>query len=849
MSIPEKRYRFFLKLYPARFREEYETVLEQQFRDEYRDVQGVWARFRFWILAIADLAVSVPVELAHELKQDVGYAFRAYRHRPALTALAFLALAFGIGATTGVFSVVNAVLLRSLPFRDAERLVRVENSSDSLKDSQVSHDALEGIAYYSTSEMNLSIMQGSARVNVTETSANYFSLLGSDPQIGRGFALDEEVAGRDSVAVIGNGLWQQLFGGNPQVLGSSIRLNGTPLTIIGVAPPGFDFPGKTSLWTPTTFHLGMLQKEGARVRTNIARLRTGLTLAQATQILESAEAHARSGQSASGGQAPVKLLPIRDILAGPVRKASLVLMGVACCVLLIACANIAHLLLSRTTERRHELGLRAALGASRARLVQQLITESTLLTLTASVAGLALAHWLARLASTAMPPQLSAQQYSVLDWRVFAFAAAAALMTGVAFGVMPVSLIGRLQPAGYSPRSQTGSTRSGVRRMRSGLVAMQAALTVVLLASATVMGYSFLKLMNADLGFHTGDIVTLKVSLAGTPQEAEISRRQYYHDALDRLRAIPGVRAAGAVSYLPLGRDSVFMILRFRFETRPEQGAMFNVVSPDYFRSMNTALIAGREFTAADQSSTAPAIIVNEAFAQRIGKTPAALIGKQLKVVGMDELRTIVGVVGTMRTSYSAELREPQAYWPIEQLTPMSATFVVRVSGDAQALIPVCRSVLQAVDRQVPVYDVMTLDARLQDVLAKPRFYTTSIVFLGGFALLLAVIGIFGASSHSIAQRTHEIGVSLAVGATPHRLRRKLLRQSMTPAIVGMLIGVAGAFALGRFLQSLIDNVEPMNASVCSIAAMVLVATSATAVWTATGRILRIDPMDVLRAE
>ncbi|MBZ5582265.1 MAG: ABC transporter permease [Acidobacteriia bacterium] len=375
-------YRFLLHFYPARFREEFASAMERQFQDEYRDSGGGAG---FWLRAFADLAASIPGQILRELRSDATYAVHVYCRRPLVTALALTALALAIGATTGVFSVLNAVLLRSLPFREPERVVQVNKSPvdtgagrAKFYDWRDHNPLLEQVAGFSVNEMNLALARDSARVKVAETSANFFATLGVEQQFGRGFAKDEDVEGRGAVAVLSHALWQEAFGSNPRALGSTLRLNGAPLTVIGVAPPGFDYPDKTSVWTPTIFDLGRLPKGGAFFWQTIGRIRKGLSFRQANAMLRTEEARLRPAsakKAAPPGFRPVEgesasLKSLRDQLAGPVRDASLVLMGIVLFVLLIACANVAHLLLSRVSERRQELTIRAAMGATRARLAQ-----------------------------------------------------------------------------------------------------------------------------------------------------------------------------------------------------------------------------------------------------------------------------------------------------------------------------------------------------------------------------------------------------------------------------------------------------------------------------------------------
>jgi putative ABC transport system permease protein len=853
---PIRYYRILLKLYPARFREEFAAPLERQFSDEYRETHGAGQRAIFWLRTLADWAVSVPAEMARELRQDVRYAVRVYRRRALVTTLALSALALAIGATTGVFSVLNAVLFRGLPFRDTARLAEVQgvevdedNGRAAFYGWRNGNAYLEDAAAYAAAagytEMNLSVDAGSRRVSVAETSANFFSMLGTEVRFGRAFAPDEDLEDKDAVAVIGYGLWQECFGGDPRVLGSTIRLNRAPVTVIGVAPPAFDYPERTAVWTPTIFHKKRLPKFIAFPGNVIGRVKAELTLALAGRMYE-AEMRRLHPESLKGPERyHARLIPLRDSLAGPVRQASLVLLGAVALVLLIACANVAQLLLSRLAERRQELMVRAALGASRARLVQQLITECSLLTLAATAAGLGVAKWAARLVSLAQPATLSIQQYTILDWRVLAFATGTALLTGLLFGVLPASLMGRMLPAGDVVHSQPGLRSSGAGRMRTVLVAVQAALAVVLVAGSVSMGRSFLKLLGIDLGYRTGHVVTLNVSLIGTSHEGQAAWRQYYGDALERLRAVPGVESAGATSLLPLMRG-LSESARFTLDDRHVDDVGVREASPDFFRSIGSALVAGREFTAADQQTSEQLVIVNEDFARALGR--GDLVGR--KISGYrGKAYTVVGVVHTVRQAGPGYGIGPDVYRDMDQQPRSWATFTAKVRGDAERYLALCRDAVQAVDPQVPVYDVKTLDQRLSENLARPRLYTSAVLFLGVFALLLAVVGTYGVASYSITQRSHEIGVRIAVGASPRGLRGMLLRQSMLPVACGALAGVAGAGALGRYLQNLMTHADPTGPWTCAVAAAALAATAALAVWTATGRIVRMDPTAALRAE
>jgi len=857
-------YRLLLKLYPVRFREEFSAPLERQFADDRRDARHAGERARFYLRTLADLVITIPREILREAGQDLRYAARVYRKRAVATALAFGALALAIGATTGVLGVVNALLIRSLPFRQPDRLVEVANPPVSPLGGRADYDAwlansgfLAGAAAYFPTQMNLAIGPQTSHVQIAEVSANLFDVLGTPAVFGRTFAPGEDRQGRDNVAVISYALWQQYFGGDPRVLGTAIRLNGTPLAVIGVAPPAFDFPRRTAVWTPTVMDYGLLPQDGVFYASMVGRLKTGLPLATANASYSAdratRESLARNRQFARNGLLPdamiPRLVPLRDQLAGPVRQSSLVLLALVAFALLIACANVAQLLLARVGERRQELAIRGALGASRARLVQQLIVESTLLTTLAAVAGLAVARWTARVAAAAQPVRMAAQDYSALDWRVFAFAILLAALTGLLFGVLPAMLIGRTQTAGDPLRSRAGHGCSGAGRMRTGLLAIQGAVALVLVSGSLVLGRGFLHLVRADLGFRAADVVTLNVSLAGTRWDSENRLAQYYQSALARLRAIPAVQSAAAVQYLPL-IDHMYGATGLQLDSGHKVSpVIFNSATPDYFRVMGTPILDGRDFEASDRAGAERVAIVNQEFVSQLGAGPH-IVGQRLTAL-FPKGRTylIVGVCGSARLHGPSDSFVPQIFLPVDQSPPGFATFVARVQGAAGASLAAARDAVRQAAPEVPIYDVKSLDRRLAEALARPRFYTTAVIFFGVFALLLAVVGTYGAAAYAVTQRTHEMGIRLAVGASPAGLRALLLRQNLAPLAVGVAFGVVAAALFGRYLQSLVAGAEPAGAAACTAAAATLGATAALAVWIATSRIAAIDPTAALRAE
>jgi predicted permease len=859
MAYPTRIYRLLLQFYPARFREEYTSAMERQFADEYRDLMTWGERFRFWLWTGVDLATSIPAQAAREILQDLRYAGRAYRRRPLVTSLAFAALALGIGATTGVFSVLNALLLRGLPFAEPERLVEIESAPVNPLQGRAKfyewrdHSAFsEDMAAYSAGEMNLGSGPEAVRVTVAEVSAGFLKVMGSAPGLGRDLAPDEDLPGRNDIAVIGYGFWQQFFGGDPGVLGKTIELNGAPLKIVGVARVGFEYPGKTAVWTPTAFEPQRIPKYGVLYYRQIARLKPRLALGQASQRFRADLSRLKPDllKPAAGNgfvKREPRLTPVREELAGQTRQASLVLMGVVVFVLLVACANVAHLLLTRVAERRAELAVRAVLGASRASLVQQLITESALLTVAATAAGLAIAHWTASLAASAQPAPTAAQRYTTLDWRVLLFATAMAALTGGFFGVIPAWLMGRMQPSGNGLR-MAGGRSTAVSRTRTALIAAQAAFTVILEGGCVLMGRTFLRLLRSDLGFRTDHVVTLNVSLTGTRHEGRDGQLGYYRQALDSLRAVPGVESAAAVPYLPL-MQNMYMASAFRPAPGREGVTAITIsATPNYFRTLGTAMVEGREFTSADRASAQPVVVVNEQFARAFEGGPH-LSGRTIWNWKGNRQYTVVGVARTVQMFGPGSEAGPQVYFPFEQLPPSFATFVARVHGNPEQYLPVCRDAVRLVDARVPVYDVKTLEQRLAENLARPRFYVTAIAFLAGFALLLAVIGMYAAASYAIEQRTKEIGVRVAVGACVTDVRLMLLRQGMWPVAAGIAAGIYGTLVLGRFMQYLIASAPRPGPWTWAPAAGVLATAGAVAVWVATRRLLRMDPIAALRAE
>lgn len=784
--------------------------------------------------------------------QDLKYVLRLWARRPWHAGFAITALAIGIGANTGVFSVVNALLLRSLPFQEPDRLALLHRFIPPHASAKEFHDWRQHSAYladatlFEENDVNLGGMRVGSRAHVAQTSSNFFSVLGTQPVLGTGFTGDEDVdgtgwglPGRNAVAVIGYGLWQQFFGGDPKVLGSTIRIDGIPLTVVGVAPPGFDYPGKSVLWKPAAF------SPGNNGWGTVARLKPGISWAHARA------AFAVEVQSLSSNQEGIEnsnlrpsLTSLQDGLAGPVKNASLMFMGGVVLVLLIACTNVANLLIARTTDRAAELAIRSALGASRARLARQLFTECLFLSVVATLAGLLVASWTTSLAAQVEPPPLGAQSYSILDQRVLAFTLIVSVITALALGVLPSLCVSRI-PA---PGSRTSHRPGGSRLVRQGLVVAQVMLTMILLASSVCLGRAFVQLMRIDRGYDVKGIVTVGVSLDGTTHPLAKRQLPYFEEVIDRVRSLPSVRAASATEFLPL-YASAFVGGPFGMDGRPaKRSSTMIAVLGGYFQTMGGRILCGREFTEAEVRSGAKLAVVNERFAAEFG-APQDAVGHLLTIEG-DTPRKIVGVVMGMEYETDPTTANGNQVF-IPSATPGSffSTFVVRVDGRAEDHLAAIRDAIQSVDPQVPVFGVKTMEQRLDEVFSNPKFYRTAVWTFAGFALLLAVIGIYGIVSYAVAQRTQEMGVRMALGRTPAQLRGMLLQQGLLVVVAGAIPGIGGAELSGRLLESLIDGAKPLGLEMSAALVLLFALAASASIWSATRPISRFDITSILRSE
>jgi putative ABC transport system permease protein len=802
--------------------------------------------------------------------QDVRYAVRMLFRNRGFTAVAVLALALGIGANTAIFSVVNAVLLRPLPFKDPNQLVWVTErmfaggfngvpSTDYLEWKEKGR-AFDDVAAYSTDNFNITGAGEPERISCAQVSANMLSVLGVQPSSGRNFTAEEDRYGAESVAILTHALWQRRYGADPQIVGKTLKLNDKPHTIIGVLPASFRLTEPVDLLVPLALNLEEERKgEMLTLLQVIARLKQGVTLDVARTELDAIKSGLDEQQ---GGARPkgmrVEITGLHEYLSGDVRSALLVLLGAVGFVLLVACANVANLLLARAAAREREIAIRAALGARRTRLVRQLLTESLLLALLGGGLGILLALWGVDLLVSGIPPEVADLSQDAgrigIDAPVFGFTLTVSIITGLLFGLAPALMTSRPD---LNETLKEGSRKRvagrGLLNLRSLLVVSELALALVLLVGAGLMLKSFVRLRSVDPGFQTARVLTMKVDLPTPRYEEKRKQAEFFAQVLERAAQLPDVQAASVTSSLPLtGSFSMigFPSIEGREPMKPGKDAPvpIGLISSDYFRTLDIPLIRGRAFALTDNEGAQPVAIVNESFARRFfnGEDP---LGKRL-MSPMRDWITIVGVVGdTRQTGLSAELR-PMIYLPYLQRPSSQMTILARtISSDPTNLVAALRSQIQAVDQDQAVAQVLTMEQRLSESVAPQRFYMLLLGLFAALALMLAAVGIYGVISYSVTQRTHEIGIRMALGAQRDDVLKLILGQGLILILTGVAAGLMGAFALTRFMSSLLFEVKATDPLTFALVALVLISVALLANLIPALRATRVDPLVALRYE
>lgn len=796
------------------------------------------------------------------LLQDLRYGFRILAKNPGFTAVAVLTLALGIGANTAIFSVVNAVLFRPLPFKDPDRLVVVwENNrrkgwerhpveGNRFCEWVRQNRVFEGMAARSSFDLNFSGNGEAERIRVAAVSSNYFSIYGVQPALGRTFLPSEDWQGGGRVVVLSQGFWERRFGADTNILGRAITLDGESCTIVGVMPARF--LSEEQAWIPRRFMTTRDYSFAHRLFV-LARLKPGVTVAQAqadmTNIARRLERQAPDENT--GWEVTVRAL--RDEMVRDIRPALLMLWCAVLLVLLIACANVANLLLARAPARQKEMAIRAALGASQGRLIQESLVESLFVALLGGALGCLLALWGMDLLVSLAPGNLPRVGEIQLDGRILLFTLAASLLTGTLFG-LPAAAYASTPNLDESLKE--GSTRlggsTGGGKLRRLLVVCEVALTVVVVIGAGLLTRSFLRLLNVNLGFRPANILTMRFS-PPVPAYGWSGRGKLYDQVLQRIEALPGVESAAMVSDLPLsGREQIF---RFVSEgSMPVSSADYptaeiRFVSPNYFRVMGIPVKAGRPFAEQDTGPGSGVVIINETMSRRFwpGESP---LGRRISYE-WDKGRwlTIVGVVGDVKEfGLEAETR-PEMCVPFLQEAPPWMSLAVRTSSDPMSLLPAVQAQISAVFKDVPAFDVRTMEQRLADSLASRRFSMVLLGLFAALALILAVVGIYGVVSYAVTQRTHEIGVRMALGASRGSVLVMVIRNGLVLTALGVTLGLAGASALTRLLASLLYDVKPTDPLTFGAVALLLVGVALLATYLPARRATKVDPMVALRYE
>ena len=805
------------------------------------------------------------------LAQDFRYAFRRLARSPGFAAVVILTLGLGIGANSAIFSVVNAVLFRSLPFPEPERLVRLFQMEEvgaygpftpmNFLDVQDGAKSLESAAAYTSAGFTLTGQGEPERLEGIEVSANFFDVLRVRPAIGRGFVAEENQVGRTRVAVISHSLWARRFNSDSGVIGRSVSLNAEPHTVIGVLPEGFSYPTRRDVWTPLEYDTQFTQQSrGAWYLSVIARLKPGATVERAASEVAAIGKRLEAEYPATNLKVMMTALGLHSYLTGDIKPKLLVLLAAVGLVLLIACANVANLLLARAAAREGEIAVRAALGAGRGRLVRQLLTESVVLAIAGGALGLVLAVVGTRFLLSLEPAGIPRLDAVGVDGTVIGFTAAIALLTGVVFGMIPAAqatrgdLVSSLKEGG---KGALAARRAG--RMREGLVVAEIALAVMLLAGAGLLMRSFARLQDVDPGFEASSALTFRVALPPATYDTEEKRKQFYDGMLERMRALPGVKTAGAISLLPLSGGGAFMItFTVEGQTPPRPGEepamQVRVVTPDFFQAMGIPQLRGRVFTPADDAAGTPVVMLSEAAVQRYfaNENP---IGKRITLGwGRGPNRPRVGgeVIGVVRSVKQFGLdaeSQPEIYVPHAQQPVGGMTFVLRTAVPPLSLSDAVRREVHAIDASLPVVGLEALDAVVASSISQPRFYMLLLVIFAAVALLLASIGIFGVVSYTVAQRTREVGIRIALGASRERVLRMVLGSAMRLALSGVVVGVVAAVALSRTLESLLFDLSPTDPLTYVAVALGLTGVALAASYLPAWRAARVDPVEALRAE
>jgi putative ABC transport system permease protein len=798
------------------------------------------------------------------LWQDVRFGARMLLRQPGFTVVAVLTLALGIGANTAIFSVIEAVLLHRLPFSESDRLAVVwENNFKRDRKTNVVGPAnfmrwqewnhsFERMAAFIEWPVNVTGAGEPERVPVGLVTSEFFTTLGVNAALGRAIQPDDGKPGAQRVLLLSDGYWKRKFGADPNVVGKTLAVNGEIQTIVGVMPADFRGLMVVDMWSPYVLTAEQ-RNTGGRWMVVVARLKPGVSMATAQAEMNLIAERTRADLPKFDAGWGVTVVPLREQLTGDVKLALLVLLGAVGLVLLIACANVANLLLARAATRAKELAIRAALGAGCTRLVRQLLTESVLLSLLGGGAGLLLASWGIDGLQTILPADLGRFTAIELNQAVLGFTVLLSMFTGLFFGAAPALAV--VRPALQESLKEGGrSSRSASARpwVRNALVISEVALSLVLLTCAGLLLKSFTCLQSVRAGFNPKDVLSMQISLASSKYAQSSQQTQFYSEAVERMEQLPGVTSVGGISWQLMGLGSA---TSFRLGDRPsppageEPTGEVRMVTSGWFRTMGVPLLRGRSFTPRDSAKASQVVVINETAAREFWPAGEPLGKHVLMKWGRDLDAEIIGVVGDVRLTALKQPPRATLYWPVEQVPNEFMTFMIRSSGDPMQLAGAVRTAIASIDPDQPVAKMQTMEEVVSNSLNQPRFTALLLAIFSGVAVTLAVVGIYGVLFYTVSQRTHEIGIRMALGAQRSDVLRMVLSHGMALTLLGVGIGLALALAASRFLQKLLFEVQPTDPITYAGVAALLAAVALVACYIPARRATKVDPMVALRYE